>query len=748
MPATHVRTCPLCEATCGLELTIDAGKITRIRGDKDDVFSAGFICPKGTTLGALHEDPDRLRRPLVRDGEGFREASWEEAFELVDRGLTRVIEERGRDAVALYAGNPAAHGHELPFMLVPLVKALATKNFYTASTVDQMPKHVSCGLMFGAPLMIPVPDLDRTHYLMMLGANPWVSNGSLCTAPDFPGRLKAIQKRGGRVVVVDPRRTKTAEEADEHLAIRPGSDVFFLLSIAHVLFSENMVRIGRLEPHVAGVETVREIARDYTPGETAPVTGIPAETTVRVARELAAAPSAAVYDRIGAHTVEFGTLTSWMSDTLNALTGNLDREGGKMFPLPPHARVDGDSPGGRGFQIARWRSRVRGLPEAFGQLPVAALADEIETPGEGQIRALVTIAGNPAVSNPNAGRLARALSTLEFMVAVDPYLNETTRHANVILPPSGPLARAHYDVGFYALSVRNVANYSPPLFDPDGPGDWEIVARLALVAFGAARGGTGVVGADPASVPRLALQEMIDREVRSPSSPVHGRDPAEIQEALGDRPPVEKILDFRLRAGPFGDGFGARPGGLSLRMLEENPHGVDLGPLTPQLPGRIRTPSGKVELAPPEVVVDTERLRRGFQERRTRNGALVLVGRRHLRSNNSWMHNVPALVGGSNRCTLQVHPGDAARLGLLDGAPALVRSRAGEIEVPVEITDAILPGVVSLPHGWGHDAPGIQLTVAAKHAGSNSNVLTDESVIDELSGNAVLNAIPVEVAAV
>lgn len=735
MATTHFRTCPLCEATCGVEITMDDGHVLNVRGDAEDVFSKGFICPKATAIKHLHEDPDRLVEPLVRNGSEWRTSTWEEAFAAVEEGLRPVMEQQGRDAVALYIGNPTVHSLSASIMTVPLVRALGSKNFYSAASVDQMPKHVSCGYMFGRPEFIPVPDLDRTHYLLIVGANPWVSNGSLATAPDFRGRLKAISERGGKAVVVDPRRTETAEGCDEHVFIRPGTDAFFLLAMAYTIFEEGLVSLGALAAHVDGLEEVRALVRPFSPEAVAPHTHIDAGTTRRLARELAEAPSGSVYDRVGAHQQEFGTLSSWASDVLNVITGNLDSPGGRMFPLAPHARPDPPAPIKKGWRTGKYSSRVKGYPEAFGQLPIATLADEIETPGDGQVRALVTVGGNPVLSAPNGQRLGTALSTLDFMVAVDPYLNETTRFANVILPPPSTLAKHHYDFAFYGLSVRSIANYSPPVVPSSGPDEWEIMARLALVLSGQSAAG------DPAIVPRMVLDHLIGQAV-SPDGSLAGRDTDDIFLGLEGRGPMEQILDLRLRIGPFGDLFGLKPEGLSLAVLEANPHGVDLGPMVPRLPNALRTASGKVELAPPAITSDVARLQVRLEQ--PSNG-LVLIGRRQLRSNNSWMHNLPTMVRGSNRCTLMVHPDDASRLGLSEGGSARIRSRVGEVEAPVEITDEMMPGVVSLPHGWGHGAPDVRMAVARANAGVSVNDITDASVVDPPSGNAVLNAVPVEV---
>jgi anaerobic selenocysteine-containing dehydrogenase len=733
---TVFRTCPLCEATCGLELTIRDGAVTRIRGDEDDVFSRGFICPKGTTLGHLHDDPDRLRGPMVRRDGRLRAATWEEAFAEVARRLPPVMQRHGRNAVAVYLGNPTVHNLSGLLYGRVLLRALGTRNLFTASTVDQRPKEISSALLFGTMLTHAVPDLDRTSYLLLLGANPYESNGSLATAPDWPGRLRRIRERGGRFVVVDPKRTRTAEHASEHVPIRPGSDAHLLLAMVNTLFSEGLVDLGdRVREFVSGVDAVERLARDFTPEAVAPLCGIGAATIRRLARELAAAPSAAVYGRTGTCTQAFGTIASWLVDVLNVLTGNLDRPGGAMFPKPAAGAPNtlGAPRHGRETRIGRWRSRVRGLPETFGELPVACLAEEIGTPGEGQVRALITVAGNPALSAPNSGHLQRALGSLEFMVCVDFYVNETTRHADVILPPPSPLARGHYDLGFYLFSLRNVANYSPPSLplEPGQLDEWQILCKLALAAQGLGP------DADPALADDAAIRVLVDQAVGDPSSPFHQRQTDDVLAELAPRTGPERILDFMLRAGPYR---------LTLDTLLEHPHGVDLGPLEPRLPEVLRTPSGMVELAPEPLVADVERLRASLAGTHDHDdGTLVLIGRRHLRSNNSWMHNLEPLARGKARCTLQVNPADAARLGLTDSGTARVSSRTGTLVASVEVTDAITAGVVSLPHGWGHGLPGSAMAVARAHPGVNSNLLADDEHYDELSGNAVLNGIPVKV---
>ncbi|UDY36775.1 molybdopterin oxidoreductase family protein [Dermatobacter hominis] len=738
---SHFRTCPLCEATCGLEVEVESGAVKRIRGDRDDVFSHGFICPKGSTLQRLHEDPDRLRAPLVRRDGVHVEVTWEEAFAEVDRRLAAVRQAHGPESVAIYLGNPNAHTLGGTVFTRPLLQSLGTRNVFSASTVDQMPRHVSSGLMYGNAGAMAVPDLDRTDYLLVLGADPHESNGSLCTAPDFPGRMAAISERGGRVVVVDPRRSRSAQSADEHVAIRPGTDALWLCALLHEVIERHGVDLGSCAELVEGMDAVRTLVAPFTADAVAERCGIDADTTRRIADELAGARTAAVYTRIGVHTVRFGTIGSWAGDVLTLVTGNLDRPGGLMWATPCHGRpaVPGATTVGRGFRTGRWASRVSGRPEVKGELPIAVLPEEITTPGEGRIRALFTIAGNPARSSPDSAAVERALDDLELMVSVDIYLNETTRHADVVLPVPSSLEKSHFDLAFYGLSVRNVANFSPPVFAAEGPAEHDVLARLALIASGQGP------DADPEIVHGLIARSLVDAAVQLEGGPVHGRDPEELMAAVEHLPPPERMVDLMVRVGPYGDGFGADPDGLTLQRLLDAPHGVDLGPLEPRLREILRTPSGKVEVVPEGVAEDLGRLAATLDEP---VDDLVLVGRRHLRSNNSWMHNIEVLVKGRPRCTLLVHPEDAARLELADGEPATVRSRVGQVEATVEVTEDIRPGVVSLPHGWGHDDPGTRMRVAGRHAGVNSNVLTDGSVLDPLSGNCALNAIPVEVSPV
>jgi anaerobic selenocysteine-containing dehydrogenase len=739
---TAIRTCPLCEATCGLAIELDGDHVVKVRGDDDDVFSRGYLCPKGATIGELEHDPDRLTAPRVRRDGDLVEATWDQAFgEVADR-LRAIVEEHGPDSVAVYLGNPNAHTLSGQLYVRPLVKALRTRNVHSASSVDQLPKHVSCGLVFGDPLAIPVPDIDRTDLLVVLGGDPRTSNGSLWTVPDVPGRLDALRARGGRLVVVDPRRSRTARKADQHLAIRPGTDALLLAALVATLVEESLVDVpSALADHTDGIAEVCDALAGFTPERVAATCGVEPDVVRQLARDLAGAERAVVYGRLGTTTVRHGTLASWLVDVVNLLTGNLDRPGGSMFARPPHHRPGSRRP----FRTGRWTSRVRELPEAIGELPIATLVDEIETPGEGQVRALIVVGGNPVLSTPDAARLDAAIAGLDLVVAVDPYVSATARHADVVLPPPGPLQRSHCDLVFAGLSVRNVVNYSARVRElPEGQLDeWEILLALATIALTGevpldATGGIDVSGAD-AFVAHQAAEAL----AKDPAANVEvERDPAGLLAAVGDRHGPERLLDLVLRAGPYGDGFRGDGEGLTLATLEANPHGIDHGPLEPRVPDVLTTEDGRIHLAPAPFLEGLTALE---DELEADPPALVLVGRRHLRTNNSWSHNVPSLGRGRQLCTLQIHPDDADRDGLTDGGRAAVASAAGRIEVDVEVTDDIRPGVVSLPHGFGHDLDGVELSLAREKGGANSNVLTDRFDLDPLSGNAVLNAIPVTV---
>jgi anaerobic selenocysteine-containing dehydrogenase len=748
--ATHLRTCPLCEAMCGLEVLVRDGTVARIRADRDDVWSKGYLCPKGTTLGHLHHDPDRVRVPMVRQGATWSEVSWPEAFAECERLLRGVIDRHGIGAVTAYVGNPTAHNFSLGRYVAAFMPMSGIPQIYSAGTVDQWPKNVVSALLYGRMWSIPAPDLDRTSYLLMLGANPAASQGSLLACADVLGRLDAIRARGGKVVLVDPRRTETAEHASEWLPIRPGTDAALLMAMATVLFDDGLVALRHLDGLVDGVDAVRGACAPFTPESVEALCRIPAATIRRLAHDLAAAEAGAAYARIGTCNQEFGTLASWMVEVLNILTGNLDRPGGSMFANPiawPLVNIRPPEFTG-GYSFGRWRSRVRGAPEVLGQYPVSCLAEEIATPDDGpvdpasqhqQVRALITIAGNPVISSPDAARLDEALPMLECMISIDNYLNETSRHAHVLLPGNSALEQPHYDDLIWMWAIRNAGKFSPAVFPtPDRPAEWEILLTIAAICLG-----VPLVELDVAALDDAFFGGVVALRTAEAGSPIEGRDPEEVAAATGGHGP-ERMLDFAIRTGPWGDHYGAEPGGLTLQSFRDAPHGIDMGPLEPRLADILDTPNGRIDLAPDHIVADVPRLL--DRMRRDDGDGLVLVSRRHLRSNNSWMHNVKVLVKGKERCTLLVHPDDARRYGLVDGGTAQVASEAGRLVAPVEVTDEMMPGVVSLPHGWGHDKPGTRLAVAREHAGVNNNVLAPGHLVDVPSGNQVVNGIPVEVA--
>ena len=716
---------------CGLEIRVEGrpenGKVTSIRGNRDDVWSRGHLCPKGVSLAALHDDPDRIRRPLINVDGRWQEVSWDAAFRRCTELLTPVIRKYGIGAVTAYTGNPLAHSFSLARYAGVLLGMSGMPVTYSPGTVDQWPKNLSSHLMYGGWWTFPVPDIERTDLLVIMGANPAASQGSLLAAPDVMGLIGAISKRG-KVIVIDPVRTRTAAHADEWLPIIPGTDAALLLAVAHTLFDEDLVNPG---PHVDGVDTMRRVAADWRPSRVSAVTGIGEDRIRRLARELAGTEKSVVYGRIGLCNQEFGSLASWLVDVINILTGHFDTPGGAMFPKPTAWSITTQPlPGLEGgvAEFGRWRTRVRGAKEVLGQAPVSCMAEEIATPGDGQLKALITVAGNPVLSTPGGDKLDAALPLLEAMISVDLWLNETTRHADVILPGLSPLEQAHHDDLILQFAIHSIANYSAPVFDPgDRPHEWEILIRLTGLCTGTPAEDVDVAAIDDGFFDYLAF--------------TRGLDGAAIRK-LYDHGGPERILDLTLRTGPFGDRYGESPGGLTLAMLKANSNGIDFGPMVPQLPDVLGTPDKKIRLAPPYLLDDLPRLAARMERSAE---PLVLVSRRHLRSNNTWLHNVPALMKGKDRCTLLIHPDDAARCGVADGDVATVKSASGEIKVPVEVTDAIKPGVVSMPHGWGHGKPGTRMAVANGSPGANTNVLSPPMFIDEPSGNGALNGIPVTV---
>ncbi len=684
----YYRACNLCEAICGLQLTVQGGVVTDVRGDVNDPLSKGHICPKGAVIADIHTDPDRLKVPMRRDGDTWTELGWDEALDYVAARLREVQARHGPDSVAVYQGNPSVHNSGTLLSAGGFVRALGSRSRYSATSMDQLPHHFAAAEMFGHPLMLPIPDIDRTDYFLMLGANPLASNGSIMTAPGMRGRLKAVRERGGKVVLIDPRRTESAEVAGEHHFIRPGSDALLLLALLNVIFAEQLDQPGRLAPFTDGLAELRSAAAGFTPQKVAQATGLDAATLQRLAREFAAAKSAVAYGRIGLSLQAFGGLCQWLLNALNLVTGNLDREGGAMWPLPAFDLL-GRAKKGQTYHH-RFFSRVRGLPEFDGELPVAALAEEFLTPGEGQLRAFVTIAGNPVLSTPDGDKLDAALADAEFMVSIDPYLNATTRRADVILPPAVGLETQHYDVIFHHFAVRNTARISDPIFP---------IAEHQRYDFQIFEGLRQRLSGETGSTPDERLEQGLQ----------HG------------------------------------PRRTSLAALRAAPHGTDYGPMTPCLPERLLTAENRINAAPAPMLADLVRLEATLS---AEVPELVLIGRRQLRSNNSWMHNVPRLMRGPERCTLMLNPVDAARLNVRGGQSVEVRSRVGAVTVPAEITDTLMPGVVSLPHGFGHGKAGVRLGVATAHAGASANDLTDPALLDELTGNTAASGVPVTVTAI
>jgi anaerobic selenocysteine-containing dehydrogenase len=686
-------------------------EVVSIRGDKDDPFSRGHICPKAVALQDIHSDPDRLRHPVGKAADGgWERIGWDEAFDRVAEGIRGVQKRHGRDAVAIYSGNPNVHNYGSLLYGPSLIRALRTRHRYSATSVDQLPHHFAGYFLYGHILLLPVPDLDRTQFFLCLGGNPAVSNGSMMTAPGVKKRLDAILKRGGRVVVVDPRRSETADLAGEHLFVRPGTDAWLLWSILHVIFAEGLDQPGRLAEFTDGIDVIRDLAGGFSPESTERITGVDAAAVRQLARDFCAADGAVCYGRMGVSTQEFGSLCQWLVNVINVATGNLDRPGGAMFPRPA---VDIVAAKRKAGSFGRWKSHVRELPEFGGELPVSTLAEDMEA---GAIRALITMAGNPVLSTPDGGRLDRELDKAEFVVCIDFYVNETTRHADVILPPTASLEHDHYDLAFHGLAIRDTTRYNEPLFEPaeDARHDWQILLELERR-----------LGRKP------RLSELVYR-------------------ALSARGP-HVLLDIALRRGPYGRGFGPFGRGLSLKEVKRHPHGLDLGPLEPCLPGRLRTEDRRIHLAPSVLVEDVDRLHeRGGQiaaEWEDRNGSLSLIGRRQVRSNNSWMHNYPRLMKGSDRCTLLMHPDDVEARALENGQLVLVRSRVGSVEAPVEVSDAMMPGVVCMPHGFGHGREGVQLETASAKPGVSVNDLNDSQRVDRLTGNAAFSGLPVTVTA-
>ncbi len=709
MSEMHYGFCNFCDAICGLAIEVEGEKIVSIRGDKQDAFSKGYVCPKGIAQQDLHHDPDRLRKPIRRRGKDWEEIGWDEAIHEVGERTAALQKKHGNEALAFYFGNPIGHNYASLLHLVPWVRGFRTKNIYSSSSVDSFSRMLTSQLMYGSPAILPVPDIERTRYFLVIGANPVVSNGSIMTAPDCKRRLHALRERGGKLVVIDPRRTETAEIADEHHFITPATDALFLAAFLHVLFAESWVKSHHFPVPVDGLDAVRALVADWSPERVALHVGIDAATIRRIVGEFVSAEGAACYGRMGTSVQSFGTLATWLIDVINIVSGNMDRAGGMMFSKPA---VDLVALGKVLQQIGSfgaYRSRVKGLRELNGEFPVAALYDEIVTPGPGQVKGLVTICGNPVLALPNGARLDTLFANFEFMASIDIYLNETSRHAQIILPPAANLESDHYPILEHAMAVRNTAHYAPAVFGKkkDTLFDWEIMVKLAGV-HGRARGGMA----------RLT---------------------GTIHEQLGQIATPPRILDLLLRIGPYK---------LTLKELKKHPHGLDLGPLEPRMKHLISHATGRIDLAPKAICADFTRLASKVELPLPTQDDFLLIGRRTLRSMNSWLHNSKRLVSGKSPCVLFMHPNDARRLGLGSGERVHVTSSRNRIEVPLEITDEMMPGVVCMPYGWGHNRDGIRMAVAAKVAGGNYNDLVEEDVFDAVSGASVLNGVPVRISPV
>lgn len=717
---THYGACNLCEAICGLEFKVRDGKIVSIKGDAADPLSRGHICPKAVALQDLHEDPDRLRRPQKRVGESWVEVGWDEALDDIADRLAAIHRTHGANSIAAYQGNPSVHNWGNMTHASAFLGPLKTRSRYSASSVDQLPHQLVAYWLYGHQLLLSVPDIERSRYILMFGANPMASNGSLWTVPDFRKRLKEMQARGGKLVLIDPRRTETAEVADEHHFIRPGADAAVLLALLNTIFSEHLAQPGRLAAFTEGLDEVANLVRPFTPERAAKISAIGADDIRRIAREFAASGAGAAYGRMGVSTQAHGTLCQWALAMLNIATGNLDREGGMMFPHPAMDLIKG--PGSKPGHYGVWKSRVRGLPEFGGELPVSVLAEEILTPGDGQVRALITIAGNPVLSTPNGRQLEQAFGALEFMVSFDYYRNETTRFADYILPPTSALEHDHYDIIFHHFAMRNTAKYNPAIF-PKPAGqlhDWEIFVRLGR-----------------------RLRTHLNPDAKKP---LLQRLQARIKDEIMLRMPPHCMLDIAVRSGAYGK---RSPYDLSLAKLKAAPHGIDLGPLQPELPRRLFSRDKRIHCLNEPLTAELARYDRALSEQEQQApvaGELWLIGRRHVRSNNSWMHNAQRLVKGKPRYHLFMHPADLTERGIEDGQIVRIASRVGSVDVQVQATEDIMRGVVSLPHGWGHTRPGVQQRIAQANAGQSVNDLTDDRHVDPLSGNAALNGVAVKVA--
>lgn len=733
------RSCPTCEASCGLLVKVDraTNTVLSIQGDPDDHRSQGYVCAKSQAFKYVYDDPERLRHPVKRTEHGWEAISWDEALDTVAKRFNEIRAQHGNDAIAFFVGEPTGHDYGAQLYLQPLMKLLQTGRFFSAGTVDQHPQQMVCWALFGQQWLFPVPDIDHTDLFICMGGNPVVSQGSIMAAPDIKRRLAALKARGGHCVVIDPRRSETAVLADQHIFIKPGTDAFFLLAFVHVLFEQGRIDLGRLGPVIDGVEALRVVAADFTPENTAAITGVDAMVLRELVALYGATERAALYGRIGLCSQKFGTLAHWLVCAISLLTGKLDARGGMMFPRPATGST---GPAGPDLvaPYGRWFSKVRGFPETCGELPASLMAEEITAPGADKVRGVITLCGNPVLSVPNGKRIREALKTVDFMVALDIYINETTSQADIILPSTVHMENDNYDLAYQGTTVRNFANYSPPVL-PAAPGlkpQWEILLELTA----------RMAGMDAQAMDALIMQGLAAQLAETAQATGRALDAATILDKAGPSGPAS-MLDAMLRNGPYGDGFDDAAEGLSLAKLKAGNRCVDLGPLQPRLPETLCTPNGRIDLMHEIFTNDLPRLRAAFALHQPAGpNDMLLIGRRHVRDMNTWLHNLTPYVRGKNRCTLKVHPADAQRIGLRDGGSAKVSSRVGEAEVPVEISDEVMPGVVSLPHGFGHRyAEAQQSNAKTILPGISCNDLIDDEVLDVASGTSVVNGAAVQV---
>lgn len=701
---THFRTCNLCEAMCGIVIKHDGEKVLSIKGDKDDPFSQGYICPKATALQDLHEDPDRLRQPVERTRDGWRKISWSEALDKVAQGIQSIQKKHGQNAIGIYLGNPNVHNLGGMLTIKHLLTSIKTRSRFSATSIDQLPHHIISMHLFGHMLRIPVPDVNRTQYMMIIGGNPLASNGSIMTAPNMRQKLKDIKARDGKVVVIDPRRTETADIASEHHFIRPATDVLLMLAMLNEIYLQGYAKRARANNRAADlapeIERIAEFAKDYSAESVAAITGIAAPEIKRLVKEFCEAESSVCYSRMGVSVQEFGLLSQYLVMIINIVAGRLDEVGGLMFPNPAVDLVNNSGPG----YLGKRHSRVSHLPDFNGDYPVVAMADEMLVEGEGQLKGFITVAGNPVLSTPNGEKLDKAFAQLDFMFSIDYYVTETSRHAHIILPPVSPLERNHYDITFNGFAVHNVAKYSPVLFEKpkEAKHDWQIYLELA---------------------------KRLDKK-----APIATKIERQLIKNLGPK----FVLDQGLKRGPYAN--------MSLKKVKNNPHGLDLGPLKPMLPNGIKHKDKQIHLHVDFYQADLERVAKMVAH--YDDSQILLIGRRHVRSNNSWLHNSYRLVKGKPRCTLMLHPDTAKAHNIVDGQLVKVTSRVGEVTITAEVTDELMPGVVSIPHGFGHGRSGVKQKIAQAHAGVSVNDLTDDTLIDKLSGNAAVNGVPVSLQAV